>query len=122
MDDEDAIRKILKEMLEYLGYRVLSSSNGEEAIALYKETRDRGEKIDAVILDLTIPGGMGGRETVQELKKIDQGITAIASSGYSQTEEVGKYLEFGFSAFVPKPFRLEDISEALHSVNKTNRD
>jgi DNA-binding NarL/FixJ family response regulator len=59
---------------------------------------------------------------VQELKKIDQDIAAIASSGYSQSEEVGKYIEFGFSAFVPKPFRLEDMSEALHSVINANRD
>lgn len=117
MDDEEAIRNTLKGMLEFLGYRVLTASHGEEAIALFKETRSRGEIITAVILDLTIPGGMGGRETVQALKKLYPNLTAIASSGYSQSEEIGKYLEFGFSAFIPKPFRLEDISEALHIIS-----
>lgn len=120
MDDEESIRDTLKGMLEFLGYRVLSASHGQEAIKLFKDTYNQGEIINAVILDLTIPGGMGGRETVQVLKKLYPNLTAIASSGYSQSEEIGKYLEFGFSAFIPKPFRLEDISEALHKISNTD--
>ncbi len=119
MDDEETIRNTLKGMLEFLGYRVLSTSHGQEAIAMFQETYNRGETINAVILDLTIPGGMGGRETVQALKKLYPNIIAIASSGYSQNEEIGKYLEFGFSAFIPKPFRVEDLSNALHRLDKT---
>ncbi|MCX7679028.1 MAG: transporter substrate-binding domain-containing protein [Spirochaetes bacterium] len=116
MDDEEAIRDTLKGMLEYLGYRVISASHGEEAISVYKDALKHGISINAVILDLTIPGGIGGRDTIRMLKEINPGVKAIAISGYSQSEEIGNYLEYGFATFVPKPFRMEDVSDALYSI------
>lgn len=118
MDDEEAIRVALKKMLEHLGYSVLSARNGEEAIDLYRDALGNGGTVDAVILDLTIPGGMGGRDTVARLIELDSGIRAIASSGYSQDNAIARYREYGFRAFIPKPFRLEELSKTLHSVLK----
>lgn len=90
MDDEKIIQSLGTEMLKHLGYEVETASNGEEAVAKYREQYDAGEPYDAVIMDLTIPGGMGGKEAITELLSIDPDVKAIVSSGYVQDDTMAR--------------------------------
>jgi DNA-binding NarL/FixJ family response regulator len=85
--------------------------NGEEAIALYQE-----RAYDVVMLDLTIPGGMGGKETIKELLKIDPNVKAIVSSGYSSDPIMGEYQQYGFKDVIAKPYGIEELGEVIHCV------
>ncbi len=116
MDDEDFIRELVREMLKIVGYEVTTVKNGEEAIRVYKEALSEGVPFDAVILDLTVPGAMGGKETVKQLYAIDHKVKAIVSSGYSNDPIMADYAAFGFQRAVQKPYRIQDISAALNSV------
>ena len=113
MDDELLIRTLLTAMLEELGYKVSSSQNGEEAIEIYKESMKNGEKIDLVMLDLTIPGGMGGEEAARRLLELDKDVKMVVASGYAESPVVANYKEFGFAAALPKPFGVENLAETL---------
>lgn len=119
MDDEEIVRDVGIKLLETLGYQVEIAVNGEEAISLYVEAIKDKAKFDAVILDLTIKGGMGGFETLKRLKEIDPGVKAIVSSGYSDANQNKDYLEHGFSAAVPKPYNLSELSNKLFEVITT---
>jgi len=114
VDDERMIRNVLRKMLEHLGYRAEFASSGEEAIELYVRAMECNAPFHAVILDLTIPGGMGGKETVGELLKIDPGVRAIASSGYSNDPVMSDYKNFEFKGVISKPYSIEELSEILH--------
>jgi C4-dicarboxylate-specific signal transduction histidine kinase/CheY-like chemotaxis protein len=116
MDDEEMVRNVGIKLLETLGYEVELAVNGEEAISLYLESIRDKSKFDAVILDLTIKGGMGGFETLKELKKIDPGVKAIVSSGYSGENQNKDYLKQGFTAAAPKPYNLSELSNTLHRI------
>lgn len=116
MDDEDYIRRVAPQMLKMMGYTVIPAKNGEEAIQLYKQALESGRAFDAVILDLTVPGGMGGKETIQSLLSIDKNVKAIVSSGYSTDPVMSNYNRYGFKKAVKKPYRIEEISEAIQSV------
>lgn len=121
MDDEDMIREITGELLQNLGYQVEFAKNGNEAIDTYKEARDSGRPFDAVILDLTIPGGMGGKETVKGLLDIDPATRAIVSSGYSNDPIMADFKEYGFCGVIIKPYRLAELNQTLQNIlNKTN--
>lgn len=116
MDDEDGLRSLLYEMLTFLGYEVTTVPNGEEAIETYRETLEKNEPYDAVILDLTIRGGMGGKDTIEHLRQIDPQVKAIVSSGYSNDPIMANYEEYGFSAMVPKPYKLEEMRDSLSTL------
>lgn len=116
MDDEEPIRDILNEMLAQLGYGCESAIDGEEAIRLYRKARESGKPFDAVIMDLTIPGGMGGKECLSRLLEFDPNVKAIVSSGYSNDPVMASFSQYGFCDFVSKPFRLEELSEVLNRV------
>jgi PAS domain S-box-containing protein len=116
MDDEDAIRDILGEMLAQLGYQAGYARDGDEAIALYMNEKDADRPFDAIIMDLTVPGGMGGKECIQKLRELDPGVKAIVSSGYSNDPVMANFRNFGFRGFVTKPYRLDELSEALHKA------
>jgi len=116
MDDEEAIREILGGMLDRLGYSVSSACNGDEAIEIYKKAMKSENPVDAVIMDLTIPGGMGGRECMEKLKKHDKNVRAIVSSGYSNDPVMANFSKFGFSGCVSKPYRLEQLGEILDRI------
>lgn len=116
MDDERTIREIAGEMLRSLGYEVEFAGNGTEVIELYQRAREAGEPFRAVIMDLTIPGGMGGKDAIQRLRAIDPEITAIVSSGYSNDPVMGKYSEYGFKGVVAKPYSIECVSKALNEA------
>jgi len=118
MDDEEAIRDMTREMLTLLGYDVDTARDGEEAIELYRLGKDSDDPYHAVILDLTIPGGMGGKETILKLVEIDPKIKAIVSSGYSNDPIMSDYKKYGFSGVVAKPYSAEALSRTLDSVIK----
>lgn len=116
MDDEDLVRAVLSKSLTTLGYDVVSTREGEEAISAYEEAQKSGKSFDAVILDLTIPGGMGGQETMKNLLKIDPGVKAIVSSGYSDDPVMADFRKYGFSGIAAKPYTLKTLSEIVHDV------
>ncbi|MBN2190630.1 MAG: PAS domain S-box protein [Candidatus Aureabacteria bacterium] len=116
MDDEDGVRRIAKRMLEYIGYNVDLARDGTEALKKYKRAMSSGQKFDAVIMDLTIPGGMSGKEAVKHLKKIDSGAKVIVTSGYSFDPVMANFRKFGFEDYLIKPFKLHDLSKILHKA------
>lgn len=116
MDDEDFIRELSSDMLTSMGYTVTLVRSGEEALQSFKEALESGRAFDAVILDLTIPGGMGGKETIKALLKIDHDVKAIVSSGYSNDPVMSNYSQYGFRNALKKPYRIGEMSEALNSV------
>lgn len=113
MDDEAFIRDVAAKMLKYLGYDVALAGDGEAAIDIYRRAMETGSPFDAVILDLTVPGGMGGQETIKSLKNLDSQVNAIVSSGYSNDPIISNHEKFGFKGMVTKPYRMQEMSEAL---------
>jgi len=122
MDDDDAIRDALVDMLTQLGYQSQCVSEGAEAVALYRQTRDRGQPFAAVLLDLTVPGGMGGRETIAHLRAIDPQVRAIVSSGYATDPLMAHYRAYGFRGVLSKPYTLEGLEEVLQRVLADRQD
>lgn len=120
MDDEQEILSFVKDALETAGYSVFTSSNGEEAIQLYKEHLQNGNPMDLVILDLTIPGGMGGKETIQHLKNMNPEIKAIVFSGYTNDDTMSNFKTYGFSAYLRKPFQLQDLLQKIEKLLSDN--
>ena len=118
MDDEELIRNIVMEMIKSLGHEVDLAENGETAIKKYLAAIESGKPFDIVILDLTIRGGMGGRDTIERLRVIDPGVRAIVSSGYSNDPIMANYREHGFLGVVAKPYRIKELNEALYNVMK----
>ena len=116
MDDEEMILDVLEQMLTLAGYQPVSAGNGEEALRLFEQARTDGEPFDAVLLDLTVRGGMGGKETMEALLKIDPGIKAIVSSGYVEDPVVKHYRDFGFSAAAAKPYDLRNLERTLADI------
>jgi two-component system cell cycle sensor histidine kinase/response regulator CckA len=117
MDDEEIVRKVARHMLSYLGFNDIAfAADGSEAVKLYKEAMQQGKPFAAVILDLTIPGGMGGKETIKELLQIDPSIKAIVSSGYTNEKVITEFKEHGFSGIVTKPYTIEQLSDVLNEV------
>ena len=119
VDDEEQIREVAEAMLAQLGYESACAEEGARAIEIFRKAREEGAPFDAVILDLTIPGGMGGKETIKHLAKVDAGIKAIVSSGYSNDPVMAQYQEYGFCGVVSKPYRLKELGEVLRKVLST---
>ena len=117
MDDERAVRDLLKEALTSLGYQVGVARDGEEALTLYSSDKDSSDPFDTVILDLTVHGGMGGKEAALRIRGQDSQIKLIVSSGYSNDPVMANYKEYGINAVVPKPYTLAELSHALSSCN-----
>lgn len=120
MDDEAIIRDIAQAMLIESGYHVQTCRNGEEAIALYRAAMDGETPYSATIMDLTIPGGMGGREAAQHILEIDPHARLIVSSGYSTDPVMADYKAFGFCATLQKPYTFDEISQRLGTVLQRN--
>jgi CheY-like chemotaxis protein len=118
MDDEVALKKMIGRMLQKLGYESEFAKDGAEAIEMYKAAEKSEKAYDAVILDLTIPGGMGGKEAIKELLEIDPEVKAIVSSGYSDDQVLSNFREYGFKGMMPKPFESLSLGKVLHEVLK----
>ena len=116
MDDKDIVRTTISSMLEHLGYEIESAKNGDEAIEKYCRSMRNGKPFKLVILDLTIPGGKGGKETIKELRKIDPDIKAIVSSGYSTDPVMAHYREYGFAGVIMKPYTLGKIDSSIREI------
>ena len=116
MDDEEMVRNIAGEMLSKLGYKVCLARDGRDAIEKFEEARAGGEAFDAVIMDLTVPGGMGGKEAVRELLRIDPHVKAIVSSGYSNDPITASYREYGFIEVLAKPYKMNDLGSIVEKV------
>ncbi|MGE5604817.1 MAG: PAS domain S-box protein [Bacteroidota bacterium] len=116
MDDEELILKSVGEMLEYLGHQVLQTFDGEKAIKLYRQAMDSGNPFDIVIMDLTVPGGMGGQEAIAYLRDIDPHVKAIVSSGYANDPIMADYERFGFCGVVTKPYQIDELLKVINRV------
>ncbi|HGJ64007.1 TPA: PAS domain S-box protein [bacterium] len=116
MDDEESIRNLVSEALGMVGYNVYAVCDGKDAIKSYQEAIEMESQYDVVILDLTVPGGMGGEETIKKLIKINPEIKTIVSSGYFDDPVIANYKEYGFKDFILKPYRIEDLQETLIRV------
>ena len=116
MDDEDVVRELAADMLTSFGYEVIAAIDGARTVELFRKAIESGHPFDAVVLDLTIPGGMGGKETVQKLIEIDPEVKAIVSSGYSNDPIMANFRQHGFSGFIPKPYKLAELNKVLHKI------
>ena len=116
MDDEEAIQRLAVALLQRLGLEAKAVGDGNEALREYAVARAAGRPYDVVILDLTVPGGMGGRETMDRLRQIDPDVRAVVSSGYSSDPVVAQYQSHGFSAIVNKPYDLTELTKALNAA------
>jgi PAS domain S-box-containing protein len=118
MDDEDIIRESLAGILEQCGYCSAAAKDGREALEIYREAAEKGDPFDVVIMDLTIPGGMGGREAVAELRKIDPSALCIVSSGYSDDPVLARPGEYGFDGVITKPYKIGVITSTIEGLVK----
>jgi PAS domain S-box-containing protein len=116
MDDEEMVRSLALQMLSALGYRAAGAPDGGAALDLYRAAVEEGSPYDAVILDLTVPGGMGGKETMARLLALDPAARAIVSSGYSNDPVMANYRQLGFAGILVKPYRLEEMREMLETL------
>ena len=121
MDDEAAIRELTSQLLTTLGYEVTAVPDGLEAVKTYERALRRGEHFQAVILDATIRGGMGGLATIERLRHIDPQVTAIICSGYSDQAALSQFFNYGFAGALPKPFTRRELAEALQRAFETSQ-
>ncbi len=116
MDDETMIRQVASDMLEASGYSVETAPEGQIALDKYKQAMRTGNPFDVVIMDLTVPGGMGGVETIKALLAIDDQAKAIVSSGYSADPVIANYSDYGFKGMITKPYSMEKLQQVLDQV------
>jgi PAS domain S-box-containing protein len=118
MDDEEMIRELLGQMLGHLGYETALTADGQEAVDRYAESVREGRPFDVVILDLTVPGGMGGKEAIQELRTLDPEVTAVVSSGYATDAVISDFEKWGFKGRIAKPYQLSQLGSLLASLTR----
>ncbi len=116
MDDEEAVRQVAGAMLRDLGYEITVAGDGAQAVELYKEAGESGKPFAAVIMDLTVAGGMGGKDAVKKLLQIDRSAKVIVSSGYSDDPVLAEYKNYGFSGIVVKPYNIKELGKAVYQV------
>jgi len=114
MDDEELVREVASRMLTRLEYEVVTAEKGEDASS-------RGARFDAVILDLTVTGGMGGEKTLEKLLAMDENVRAVASSGYSDSPVLAHFRDYGFVGVIAKPYRMRDLGLVLSDVFRPAR-
>jgi PAS domain S-box-containing protein len=116
MDDEEIIRDSAGRILQTAGYEVELATDGSEAIELYRKAAQSGRPFDVVIMDLTVPGGVGGKDALQRLIEIDPAVKAIVSSGYSHDPIMANYRDYGFKGVIAKPYKIRDMSKIVKDV------
>jgi PAS domain S-box-containing protein len=122
MDDDELVREAAGEMISQLGYEVEYACDGHEAIEKYTEAMKEGAPFDAVMIDLTVPGGMGGKEAQKRLMEIDPLVRSIVSSGYSNDPVMSRFDEYGFKGVLTKPYNIEVLSKTIHGVLSNGAD
>ncbi len=122
MDDEEVVRSVAGYMIKSLGYEIDFAENGEEAIEKYIGALNAARPFDAVILDLTVRGGMGGEETIRKMTSLDPAVRAIVSSGYSDSAILSHYEDYGFKAVLSKPYAIEELSSTLHQLTRPEKN
>jgi CheY-like chemotaxis protein len=118
MDDEQIILDVTLEVLNYLEYEVMFARDGQAALGLYKNEKEAGRPFDLVILDLSVPEGLGGKETIALLKAYDPAVKAIVSTGHSNDPVVLDFKLYGFSGKLSKPYKISDLKELLEQQIK----
>ena len=121
VDDEEAIRALVEFTLDRLGYVVSGAETALDGVNLYREKLEAGERFDLVILDLTLPGGMGGKEALKHLIEIDPTVNAIVSSGYAMDSTMSRYQDFGFRGVIAKPYEAAELGRVVHEVIEAGR-
>jgi DNA-binding NtrC family response regulator len=116
MDDEESMREIVAQTLVQLGYTVELAREGNEAVALYDQANASGRPFAAVLLDLTVKGGMGGVETIKVLRERDPLVRAVLMTGYDNEKTFRDHIQLGFRATLPKPFPVEKLRDVLAGV------
>lgn len=118
MDDEKMIRDVTGALLTHMGYEVSCVGDGVEVIELYQKAKEENQPFSCVILDLTIPDGMGGRKTMQKLLELDSEIKVIISSGYGNDPLIQDFREYGFKGAITKPYKIEELMDTLQRTLK----
>jgi len=121
VDDEDAIRDLVEFTLTRLGYEVSQAATALQGVELYRDKLKIGKRFDLVILDLTLPGGMGGKEALKKLLEIDPTVNAIVSSGYATDATMSRYQDFGFRGVIAKPYEAAELGKIVHDVIESSR-
>src|SRR5437879_2005803 len=121
VDDEDAIRDLVEFTLTRLGYKVSQAATALQGVEMYQEKLRVGKRFDVVILDLTLPGGMGGKEALKKLMEIDPTVNAIVSSGYATDATMSRYQDFGFRGVIAKPYEAAELGKIVHDVIESSR-
>lgn len=116
MDDEESILDSYAKLLRIKGFIVYTACDGEQAIDIYNQVLSSGRAVDVAIIDLTIPDGMGGIETVARIREIDPDVRAIATTGHFQDCLTDEYKKHGFVEILPKPYLLKELLEAIDRV------
>lgn len=116
MDDEELVREMSTEILDYLGCDSATAKDGHETIEMYLQAQENDTPFDLLIMDLTIPGSMGGVETFEKLRALDPEVKALVSSGYANDPVMANYREYGFCGVIPKPFKVEELKTILTEV------
>jgi CheY-like chemotaxis protein len=116
MEDDETLHDVVGSLLTIFGYQVIFAKDGHETLSTYQRAREAGAPFDAVILDLTIPGGMGGRQTVSELLAIDPQVKAIVASGYATDPMLVNFEHYGFCGSIAKPYRAQQLHDVLRQV------
>ena len=122
MDDDSSILEVTSELLRYMGYLVECAHDGQEALRMYDKEMREGNRFNLVIMDLTVPGGMGGKEAIGHLISLDPKATAIVSSGYSDGPVMANFETYGFKGVMPKPYRIEQMSLEIERVLSVSND
>jgi len=120
MDDAKSVRDVTGAMLTHIGYDVEFAREGREAIALYRGAKESNDPFDAVILDLSVQGGMGGKEAIQLLVEVDPQVKAIISSGFSGDPIMSEYQEYGFKTAILKPYKMEELEQVLERLIRSS--
>ena len=116
MDDEETLRELVGDMLQHLGYEVVGAKDGQSAVERFVEARMAGRPFDVVIVDLTVPGAMGGFETVQVMREMDPDVRAVVSSGYSNDPVMANHRSHGFRGMIAKPYQMTDLDRVLREA------
>ncbi|WP_292426842.1 response regulator [Methanoregula sp.] len=116
VDDEEIILDVSREVLRFLEYDAAFAKEGASAIELYKQEKEAGRPFDLVIIDLTIPDGMGGREAIEKLRRYDPGVKAVVSSGYANDPVMQDFTRYGFSGRLTKPYRINEMKTLLEDM------